>query len=202
MFGPYNVYVGDDSDSYTMNNKCASEIMDNTVQNNYFDYSGVQRNKLGDEVNCNESGQYVTIEAHLARLESLPNAAVKTIGLCSLGLIGTKFERLDTWPSTITMDADMSMSVQIPQITSTYKIGISLNMVVTSDDDSLSWVTISDQYDTFTLNSNGMSGTHSIRFASLVWGTESLLSQPFLDTVQVIIRGTTPPTWKISKKID
>ena len=86
VFGPYEVYV-DDAGVYASSTKCeGGPWMDPEDSDNFTR----RESKLGVEVWCNKIGRYVTIEASLIRY----NLAVppKSISLCSLGIIGTKYE--------------------------------------------------------------------------------------------------------------
>ena len=86
MFGPYEVYV-DDAGVYDSSTKCeGGPWMDPEESDNF----SRRISKLGVEVWCNKIGGYVTIEANLIRyFKAVP---AKSISLCSLGIIGTKYE--------------------------------------------------------------------------------------------------------------
>ena len=143
-FGPYDIHIGNKS-SWQENPKCANgPFMDPSDEKNKIEGSW----KQGRETWCNMEGQFLTINAKLSEVES------RGIGICSFGIMGTKFVRSPAITAHTSVVVGDTATIIIQKLTSSYRIGYEISENITiKDSASFSWITIStsEAYHTLTL---------------------------------------------------
>ena len=132
-FGDYKIHVGDSAEDKNQNALCADgPYLNPSDPESYENNDSTNPFRYGKEIWCNREGRYIFFQADMGYMMYEQQSEMS---LCSLGIMGTKYDYINgaSPEDTVYVDVGKSTVYKLPFIVPTIAIGNELSLDVKTE---------------------------------------------------------------------